>query len=113
MTLPDQEIFTPRKRHENTKRKQKKMHSPADLVISKLKLYKLQDGRCNAPCGEDRQGRVFPIDIFEIDHIRPTSKGGANIDENLQLLCAPCNRRKSNRTMQYLLDILSQESMDF
>ena len=40
-------------------------------------------------------------------------KGGPNIDENLQLLCAPCNRRKSNRTMQYLLDILSQKSMGF
>ena len=42
----------------------------------KVTLYKAQNGRCAAPCGEDGQGRAFPIDIFEIDHIRPTSKGG-------------------------------------
>ena len=110
--MNDQEIFTPKKRDENTKRKRGNS-TPRRSPNIKLKLYKLQEARCNAPCGEDGQGRVFPIDIFEIDHIRPTSKGGANIDENLQLLCAPCNRRKSNRTMQYLLDILSQESMNF
>ena len=34
----------------------------------------------------DGQGRAFPIDIFEIDHIRPRSKGGPDVDENLQLL---------------------------
>ena len=99
--------------HRKTPPKRTEKDAPRRSRNIKMKLYKLQDGRCNAPCGEDRQGRVFPIDIFEIDHIRPTSKGGANIDENLQLLCALYNRRKSNRTMQYLLDILSQESMDF
>ena len=99
--------------HRKTPPKRTEKDAPRRSPNIKLKLYKLQEGRCNAPCGEDGQGRAFPIDIFEIDHIRPTSKGGANIDENLQLLCAPCNRRKSNRTMQYLLDLLSQESMDF
>ena len=56
---------------------------------------------------------MFPIDIFEIDHIRPRSKGGADVDENLQLLCPTCNGRKGNRSMGYLLDLLSQESMKF
>ncbi len=79
----------------------------------KQKLYKLQGGRCAAPCGEDGQGREFPIDIFEVDHIRARNKGGPDIDENLQLLCSTCNRSKGNRTMQYLLDKLGQTSMGF
>ena len=99
--------------HRKTPPKRTEKDAPRRSRNIKLKLYKLQEGRCAAPCGEGGQGRAFPIDIFEIDHIRPTSKGGANIDENLQLLCGPCNRRKTNRTMQYLLDLLSQESMNF
>ena len=79
----------------------------------KQKLFKEQGGRCNAPCGDDGLGREFPIDIFEVDHIRPRNKGGPDIDENLQLLCSTCNRSKGNRTMQYLLDKLGQTSMGF
>jgi len=72
----------------------------------KQKLYKEQDGRCGAPCGKDGLGRKLDIDLFEVDHIHPRNKGGADVDENLQLLCSTCNRSKGNRTMQYLLDKL-------
>jgi hypothetical protein len=36
-------------------------------------------------------------DDLHIDHIRPVSRGGLTVFENLQALCAPCNLRKSNR----------------
>ena len=58
-------------------------------------LYRQQNGCCVGKCG----GRDFPIDIFEIDHIVPRSKGGADVDSNLQLLCPTCNGSKSNRAM--------------
>ena len=98
--------------HRKTPPKRTEKDAPRRSPNIKLKLYKLQEGRCNAPCGEDGQGRAFPIDIFQIDHIRPRSKGGPDVDENLQLLCPTCNGRKGNRTMQYWLDILSQESIN-
>ena len=34
---------------------------------------------------------------LEIDHILAISKGGSSAEENLQVLCRPCNRKKSNK----------------
>ncbi len=35
-------------------------------------------------------------DYSHIDHIKPWSKGGETVLENLQTLCATCNLGKSN-----------------
>ena len=41
-------------------------------------------------------GMHFEIEEMQADHITPWSKGGKTTAENCQMLCADCNRRKSN-----------------
>ena len=40
--------------------------------------------------------KIKSDDMMEVDHIRPWSKGGSDEVYNLQPLCRPCNRSKSN-----------------
>ena len=54
----------------------------------KVRLYASQKGAC-ACC---RAG--FPLGDLHMDHVMPLSKGGANADDNMQLLCQPCNQSK-------------------
>lgn len=49
-------------------------------------LRALQKGRC-AHCGEKAR--------LTLDHIQPIAKGGAHTRRNAQMLCKPCNSRKS------------------
>ena len=49
---------------------------------------KLQKGKC-ACC------RTSLLEVkHHVDHIEPLSRGGANDDGNIQLLCATCNLQK-------------------
>ncbi|MDL2224942.1 DUF262 domain-containing protein [Eubacteriales bacterium OttesenSCG-928-M02] len=52
--------------------------------------YERQKGVCPA-CKKH-----FDIDGMQADHITPWSKGGRTTAENCQMLCADCNRRKSD-----------------
>ena len=45
----------------------------------------IRDGVCQK-CGSSEK--------LEIDHIVPVSKGGTSVEDNLQVLCRSCNRRK-------------------
>jgi site-specific DNA-methyltransferase (adenine-specific) len=86
------------------KRSDLKEAQPSESI--KKRLYKEQDGKCNA-CGRD-----FEIWDFEIDHIIQKAKGGGDHYENYQLLCGSCNRIKGDRPMEYLrLKIETRERM--
>jgi 5-methylcytosine-specific restriction endonuclease McrA len=61
-----------------------------------------QNGMCNA-CKCD-----LSISGHELDHIVPISKGGPHCDANVQLLCPPCNRRKSAKSFEDFLNLLTR-----
>ena len=65
-------------------------------------LFGQQEGSCNGCGGE------FPFRMFEVDHVIPRSRGGTDHIENLQLLCAHCNRTKGDRPQEYLLARLKE-----
>src|SRR3989344_389944 len=53
------------------------------------KVYEIQKGIC-VKCKKH-----FDIEGMEADHITPWHEGGKTIEENCQMLCKECNRRKS------------------
>lgn len=55
------------------------------------KVYERQKGICPI-CKEH-----FEINQMEADHITPWHEGGKTIEENCQMLCKDCNRRKSGK----------------
>lgn len=57
----------------------------------RIKVYNKQGGKC-AICGKS-----YPEEFMEADHIIPWSKGGRTVEENCQMLCRECNRKKSNK----------------
>ena len=48
---------------------------------------------------------------FEIDHIIPSSKGGTDHLDNLQLLCGSCNRIKGSRSHEELMASLNDKHL--
>ena len=63
----------------------------------KHRLFGEQEGRC-AGCR-----MMFPFRNFEVDHVIPRARGGADQVDNLQLLCGACNRAKGTGTQPELL----------
>ena len=66
----------------------------------KQRQFGVQQGICRG-CMRD-----YHFKDMTRDHIKPRKLGGTDEDENLQLLCASCNTKKSKRTMRELWDDL-------
>lgn len=74
--------------YEQNRRAKKKAQGGCISHDLKASLFVLQKGFC-ACCRKKFQA----VDLH-MDHIMPLSKGGAHADENIQLLCQPCNQTK-------------------
>ena len=57
----------------------------------KQKAFEIQKGICKV-CA-----KAFEMSDMDADHITPWSEGGKTIEQNCQMLCKHCNRRKSNK----------------
>ena len=68
-------------------------------------LYGRQEGACNGCLS------WFPFRNMTLDHKTPRSKGGADTDDNLQLLCGACNSKKGDRPMEELIAALTVEGI--
>ena len=75
-----------RKRHERNEEPApaRREHIPLDLQDE---VWRRDEGRC-VRCGSE--------DELQFDHVIPVSKGGGTTAENLQVMCGPCNRAKSD-----------------
>ena len=88
----DPEIRRKNKRLSEQRRRARKV-SAADGLSNDIvaKLLVMQKGRC-ACCKT-----LFGDSRYELDHVEPLAKGGRHADDNMQLLCGPCNRKKADK----------------
>ena len=70
-------------------------------------FYKIQKGRCNAPCEDYARGIGVKLSLknMELDHI---VAGGSDEIENRQGLCGNCNKMKWQHSMEHLLNKLRE-----
>lgn len=47
-------------------------------------------------------------DNLSIDHILPLSRGGTHTEDNVELVCLPCNIRKGTKTKEEYIDFLKE-----
>lgn len=68
---------------------EKELNIRAFSPAMRQKVYERQEGVCRF-CKER-----FALSDMDADHIKPWSEGGRTVEDNCQLLCRPCNRRKA------------------
>ena len=88
-------LFPPIHRRDAPKRSEKLVRSPDNTLLTRL--YGEQGGHCNI-CGVHFEKRNLTL-----DHIVPTSKGGPDADDNIQLLCQACNSMKGKRSQAWAM----------
>lgn len=72
-------------------REEKHLNIRAFTAQMKMKVYEKQSGECIL-CNN-----TFKLNEMEADHIKPWSEGGKTNEENCQMLCKECNRKKWTR----------------
>ena len=74
-------------------------------VDIKQQKYEKQEGKC-AGCGYP-----LPKRYLTKDRIVPGAKGGQYTEENIQLLCQPCNSTKGKNDMPFLIKRLQEQDL--
>lgn len=77
--------------YEQNRRAKKKANGGRLSADLKQRLFAVQKGAC--VCCREK----FEIGNLHLDHVMPLSRGGAHVDENMQLLCQPCNQSKYSK----------------
>ncbi len=72
-------------------REERHLNIRAFTDAMKQKAFEIQGGICKS-CT-----KKFEMWDMEADHITPWVEGGKTIEQNCQMLCKDCNRRKSNK----------------
>ena len=78
-----------------------------DTLAIKQKKHADQEGKC-AGCEYP-----LPLRYLQKDRIIPGAKGGQYTEENIQLLCQPCNSTKGDKDMTYLKAQLKKHDLIF
>ena len=72
-------------------RDEKHLNIRAFTDVMKQRTFAKQNSKCNY-CE-----KKFEFSQMEADHIIPWYKGGKSVEENCQMLCIKCNRKKSGK----------------
>lgn len=80
-------------RNKSAKRRAAKGNLPKNIIAKLLIKQQNKCSCCGGPLGK----------LFHLDHIVPIARGGANTEDNVQLLLPRCNQQKYTLTMEEFL----------
>jgi 5-methylcytosine-specific restriction endonuclease McrA len=87
----------------NHNRRSNEANTISDLALREINIILfLQNYQCIHP--DHKDNRFFDILKPTTDHIKPLSKGGDLIKENVQYLCRSCNSKKHTKYIDYRTD---------
>lgn len=88
-----------RRRISNSKRRATKVTTASETIDTHIESLLLTPNQKCPYCQE--------MNKLSIDHIIPLSKGGTHTEDNIELVCLPCNLRKGNKTKEEFIEFLN------